>query len=100
MLLAVMDGQAFDTANRCRHTLSLPNLKENKPVAIAHRLHQAWPDAVTDTIRDDFPPAKADNRQKLVACDLVIDCTAADCLLHDLVPFPLREFRAVNWLSQ
>lgn len=86
--MMVLDGQTFEAGNLCRHTLGLPDLKGNKAEAVARRLCQSGPHAVIDAIHEDFPPTKEDDLQKVRSCDVVIDCTADDRLLHELSRFP------------
>lgn len=86
--LTVVDGQNFEAGNLCRHTLSMLDLKSNKAEGLARRLNQVGPHCVIDAIPENFPPAKDEERQKLLACDVVIDCTGDDRLLHEMARFP------------
>ena len=85
--MLIMDGDLLKAGNLVRHTLDLRDLNENKASAIAKRLNQLSPQAVVEAMNYSFPPATASERQVLMDCEIVIDCTGDDEVLHHLASF-------------
>lgn len=85
--ITVIDGEKLAAGNLCRHTLCVPDLGKNKAEGLAKRLAEASPHAVAVAVADAFPPGEADDLAKVHACDLVIDCTAEDDVVHALSTF-------------
>lgn len=85
--MLIMDGDLLKAGNLVRHTLDLRDLNENKAAAIAKRLNQLSPHAVVEARDGSFPPANASERRVLMGCEIVIDCTGDDEVLHHLASF-------------
>ncbi len=95
--LTVIDGQALQVGNLCRHTLSMPDIKGNKAEALALRLNEARPHGFVDFVPRDFH--RSMENSSLQRCDLVVDCTAEDSLLRELERFPWEGARRFVSLS-
>jgi hypothetical protein len=86
--LTIVDGDQLAVGNLVRHTLTMPQIGKPKATALANRLNACSPHAVTTAINTNFPPASAPARRLLAACDLVLNCTADDAVLHYIEEFP------------
>jgi hypothetical protein len=100
--MTIMDKEALQAGNLCRHNLSVQDLDRNKAEALAERLQHAVPHAVVRGIPDDF---SSQQRNEVDVADLVIDCTAENRVIHDLSRYPwpcVRRFISVSlgWAAQ
>lgn len=86
--LLVVDGQRLEIGNLVRHNLGLDNLHEQKASALARRLNLASPHAEIEAIDGEFPLSKEENREKVLHCDTILDCTGEDSVLRYLKLFP------------
>jgi molybdopterin/thiamine biosynthesis adenylyltransferase len=85
--LTVVDDELLQVGNLCRHTLTLPDLKTAKAESLAVRLRSINPHAEVDFVTDEFPLC-GESAGALTCCDVVIDCTADDAVIHNLGQFP------------
>ncbi|MCI0392350.1 MAG: ThiF family adenylyltransferase [Acidobacteria bacterium] len=85
--LLVVDDDRFKAGNLVRHVLNLNDLNENKAAALAKRLNQISPHGMIEAINAAFPPDRISERARLSECDLVIDCTGNDEVVHHLSLF-------------
>ena len=79
----IVDGDVFEIGNTARHTLSLPDVGENKANALANRLQSLSPHVEAVSVPEAFPPDSAFSDQ-IEAADVVIDCTASNAVLQAL----------------
>ncbi len=84
--LSIVDGDLLQAGNLCRHTLTLPDVKTAKSEALAIRLRNVTPHAEVDFVADEFPALGA-AAESLTRCDVVIDCTGDDAVIHHLGQF-------------
>ena len=85
--LTIVDDELMQAGNLCRHTLTLPDVKTAKAESLALRLRGINPHAEVDFVTDEFPP-RGESAEALTRCDVVIDCTADDAVIHHLGQFP------------
>jgi len=85
--MLLVDGDKLEAGNLVRHVLDLNDLKENKAAALAKRLNQVTPHGMIEAINAAFPPDRVSERARLAECDLVIDCTGNDEVIHHLSLF-------------
>jgi NAD(P)-dependent dehydrogenase (short-subunit alcohol dehydrogenase family) len=97
--LLVVDGQRLEIGNLVRHNLGLDDLHEQKAPALARRLNLASPHAEVEAIDAEFPPAEGEDREKVLRCDTVLDCTGEDSVLRQLERFPWESERLFASLS-
>ncbi|WP_337175117.1 ThiF family adenylyltransferase [Paludisphaera sp.] len=97
--LTVLDHDHLEAGNLCRHTLLMSELRESKANALAVRLSGVNPHVEVDSLDGRFPPALTSVRESLRACDLVIDCSADDGVLHELARYPWGSTRRFASLS-
>jgi hypothetical protein len=79
----VVDGDDFEIGNLARHTLSLPDVGENKADALARRLRSLSPHVDAESVAESFPPDGASS-ERIKTADVVVDCTASNAVLHAL----------------
>lgn len=91
--LTIMDGDRLKTGNLVRHTLGLEQTGSRKASAVADWLNQLLPFASVRAIDTNFPPATETDAFSIQECEIVLDCTARDEVLHDLETFPWQEPR-------
>jgi ThiF family len=97
--LLVVDGQRLEIGNLVRHRLGLDALHEQKAPALAQRLNLASPHAQIEAIDGEFPPSEKEDREKVLLCDTVLDCTGEDSVLRQLQLFPWEGERLFASLS-
>ncbi len=85
--LLLIDDDRFKAGNLVRHVLDLNDLEKNKASALAKRLNQVTPHGMIEAIEAEFPPDRMSERTRLSECDLVIDCTGDDEVIHHLSLF-------------
>jgi hypothetical protein len=85
--LLVVDGQRLEIGNLVRHSLGLDALHEQKAPALARRLNLAFPHAEVEAIDGEFPTAGEEDREKVLRCDTILDCTGEDSVLRHLELF-------------
>jgi hypothetical protein len=81
--LIILDDDRLQVGNLTRHTLGLDQINKLKAEGVAARLNQATPNASVRAICSKFPP-QSDVMPDMQSCDVVIDCTAQDEVLHDM----------------
>ena len=86
--LMVVDGDQLEAGNLVRHTLGLDQLKTPKAAAVANRLNRAVPHTSVSAVCSDFPPTEKADLARIQECDVVVDCTGRDEVLHHLEDFP------------
>jgi len=86
--LTIIDGDRLEVGNLVRHPLDLNDLKTPKAMGLARRLNLASPHASVEFINVDFPPMKDSDRAQAQRCDVILDCTGQDSVLHHLEQFP------------
>lgn len=89
--LAIMDGDRLEAGNLVRHSLTLDQLRLGKAGAMAEWLNKLTPFASVRAIDADFPPLSEADRTVAQECEIVIDSTARDEVLHYLHSFPWHE---------
>ncbi|HMP03957.1 MAG TPA: ThiF family adenylyltransferase, partial [Gemmatales bacterium] len=85
--LTIIDDELLQVGNLCRHTLTLPDVKTAKSEALAIHLRSINPHVEVDFVADEFPP-RGESAATLTRCDVVIDCTGDDAVIHHLGQFP------------
>lgn len=85
--LAIMDADRLSAGNLVRHTLLLENIGEVKAAELAGRLNSASIHATVESIDAKFPPAEQDHWDRVLGCDVVIDCTGSDRVAEELDRF-------------
>lgn len=85
--LTIVDPDKLAIGNLVRHPLTLNNLGASKAMASAKRLNNASPYAVIEAIDSGFPPLNDEHVARIQGCDLIIDCTGDDEVIHNLAAF-------------
>lgn len=85
--LVLVDSDKLEIGNLSRHTLTRDSLKESKAACVAQRLNLASPHAIVESIECDFPFVDETHGSSIQECDLVLDCTGSDSVLHHLEHF-------------
>jgi ThiF family len=88
--MIVMDSDLLEAGNLVRHTLTMGELNEFKAEAVAKHLNGVAPTAHIEFMNLSFPPTGVSAEARINSCDLVIDCTGNDEVLHDLGAFGWR----------
>jgi len=91
LCLEVVDNDAFEAGNLVRHTLTMDDVGSNKANALAERLRKLSPHVSVVSTIAAFPLVSNTARDRLVACDLLIDCSASDEVAHALGSAPWNE---------
>ncbi len=86
--LTIMDEDRLEAGNLVRHSLTLDQLKCRKAGALAEWLNKLTPFASVQAIDTNFPPVAETHKSLVQECEIVIDCTARDEVLHYLDSFP------------
>ncbi len=81
--LIILDDENLQVGNLTRHTLGIDQVDKPKAKGVATRLNQASPNAMVQAICSKFPPP-SNVMADMQNCDVVIDCTAQDEVLHDM----------------
>lgn len=89
--LTIMDGDRLEAGNLVRHTLDLEQIGEYKAGAMANRLNQVVPHASVSAINSFFPPIREADRVQVQKCEIILDCTGRDEVLHHLHSFSWEE---------
>ena len=74
--------------NLSRHLLTMEDAGHLKAERMARRLNMAAPDAHVTAMPFSFPPARAEDIERMGGWDVVIDCTASDAVPHAMAAFP------------
>jgi len=82
--MLLVDEDRLEAGNLVRHTLDLRDLNEFKAEAVAKRLNLLSPSARIEGLNSSFPPDGISDKNRIAACDLVIDCTGDDEVLYHL----------------
>jgi len=90
-ILMIMDGDRLEAGNLVRHTLDLEQIGEYKAGATANRLNQVAPHASVNAINSFFPPTQEADRVQVQKCEIILDCTGRDEVLHYLQSFSWEE---------
>jgi hypothetical protein len=85
--LSVVDGEILDIGNLCRHTLSLQHVHTPKADSLVAKLNNISPHAAVHAINEGFNVGTAE-QQRMAECDIIIDCTGNDKVIHQLSAFP------------
>jgi molybdopterin/thiamine biosynthesis adenylyltransferase len=89
--MAIIDADVIKAGNLVRHNLDLRQLGQNKARALADRLNRISPFARIDAVEENFLPRSQKAIERIIKCDLVVDCTGSDDALFNISKF---EFRA------
>jgi molybdopterin/thiamine biosynthesis adenylyltransferase len=89
--LTIMDDDGLEAGNLARHTLSLDEVKCEKAGALREWLNKLTPFASVRAVHSNFPPSAESDRLLVQECEIVVDCTAVDEVLHHLESFPWEE---------
>ena len=85
--LTIMDADRLCAGNLVRHTLLLENIGEVKATELAGRLSSASIHATVEPIDAEFPPTEQGHRDRVLGCDVVIDCSGSDKVAEDMGRF-------------
>jgi hypothetical protein len=85
--LTVVDGDILDVGNLCRHTLSLRHVGTPKADSLAARLNSISPHATVHGICRGFHERTDAEQQEMAECDIIIECTGDDRVVHHLGTF-------------
>jgi hypothetical protein len=92
--ITIIDPDMMKAGNLARHTLTLNDLNQPKAEAVANRLSQANPQVQVVAICDNFPPRRTVEKETCNDCDVILDCTGSDEVLHSLSDFPWSSDKA------
>ncbi len=84
----VVDGELVEHGNLCRHVVGMGALDMFKSRSMMARLNAARATAEIDEICAEFPDLKDEDRKRLEASSLIIDCTGSDEVLQSLETYP------------
>lgn len=85
--LTIIDGDRLEVGNLVRHTLEINDLKMPKAAAVARTLNLVSPHAIIHPMPTPFPPVKEVEKTLVQQCDVIIDCTGCDEVLHNMELF-------------
>lgn len=85
--LVVTDGDTMRAGNLVRHPLDIGAVRQAKAAAVAAHLNAASPHANVTAIAAPFPPHNASDQETVRRCEVIIDCTGDDTVLHHLSVF-------------
>ena len=88
--VTIMDTDHLAAGNLVRHTLVVRDIESPKTVALARRLNDAAIHSSVTAIDAAFPPKRQEDRDRVLACDVVIDCSANDEVAEDMRRFPWK----------
>jgi molybdopterin/thiamine biosynthesis adenylyltransferase len=86
--ITIVDHDKLQVGNLARHTLSIDDVGISKATRLAERLNLIAPHACADSICTNFPPISQEERMRIQQCDIILDCTAEDDVLHYMETFP------------
>ena len=86
--LTVCDGDLLEHGNLARHTLGIQNVGEWKAVALAVRLQSVSAHVEVAVIPSKFPRLTQEQKDMVLSCDLVVDCTAEESTLCAIEDYP------------
>ncbi len=89
--IRVADGERLEAGNLVRHTLDLEMVKSPKASSLSAHLNRLSPHAATRGIDQAFPPADETACAAMRQCDVILDCTGQDEMLHHLEHFDWGE---------
>lgn len=95
----VVDADTLTAGNLVRHSLSLPDVGLAKADALASHLNAISPHARVTAITSSLPVSKSEHRGLIAECDLVLDCTGSDDVLHALSEATLHPARTYASIS-
>ncbi len=85
--ILIVDGDLLAAGNLIRHTLTLREVGQAKARALADRLNAASPHSKIEALAEEFPPRSREHDGRLRECNVVLDCTGSDAVLHALNAF-------------
>lgn len=97
--LVVLDSDDVQVGNLIRHTLTLEDVGSSKALCLAARLNKISPHAAVVGFKEDFPPSDAATKERVDACDVVIDCTGSDEVVRRLEAYSWKEGKAFFSIS-
>jgi hypothetical protein len=97
--MLLMDDDYLEAGNLVRHTLTLRDLNEHKAEAVANRINGIGPTIHAEFLNLSFPPSNLGTDARIRECEIVIDCTGSDEVLHELAEFIWRGPRVFASLS-
>ncbi|WP_020475859.1 HesA/MoeB/ThiF family protein [Zavarzinella formosa] len=86
--VTILDDELLAVGNLVRHTLTLADVGQSKAKAVATRLNSLLTDVRVEAFEERFPPRDQTACEKVLACDVVLDCTGEDTVLDSLARFP------------
>lgn len=86
--LLVVDGDILEIGNLCRHTLSLHDIQMLKADRLAVRLNSLSPHVAVNAITRRVQSCTEAEQRQMAECDVIIDCTGEDTVVHELSEFP------------
>jgi hypothetical protein len=89
--MTVVDKELFASGNVVRHTLTINQINQSKAVELAKRLNQINPTATVDGIMSSVPGKNKSLQEVIGKADLVIDCSADDCVMSELPLLNLKQ---------
>lgn len=85
--MLILDYDTLEAGNLSRHSLTMDCINASKASEMARRLNITSPHAVVTALDSAFPPTSEDDRQQCRQCDIVLDCTGCDEVIHHLEKF-------------
>jgi hypothetical protein len=97
--LTVMDGDLLHCGNLGRHSLTMKDLERHKAISVAHRLNSIHPHASVKAVYRHLDTTTLAQNPKIDDCQLVIDSTGQDGVLHVLSHQPWRRPKRIVSVS-
>lgn len=85
--LLLIDSDVVEVGNLVRHSLTINEVGQPKALAVAERLNAILPQMRVDYFAEQFPPNEVAKIEALQACDVVIDCTGSNAVIHAMQSF-------------
>ena len=82
--LVVVDPDVVEIGNLVRHTALYPDVGTAKATVVGTRLQLVAPDAVIHPVIGRYPDLNQDDLERAHDCELILDCTGDDKVLHAL----------------
>ncbi|WP_009631119.1 ThiF family adenylyltransferase [Synechocystis sp. PCC 7509] len=86
--ITIVDPDILEVGNLTRNSLDLQTIKMSKAYGMAYRLNLISPHAAVEAISAAFPVVKEAEELQIQKCNIVVDCTGSDAVLHNLESFP------------
>ena len=86
--VTIMDHDCLEAGNLVRHTLGVSHLGKPKATSLAARLDDAAVHSAVSSIHTRFPPREQKDKKRVLDADVIIDCTADDCVAEGMSRFP------------